>query len=150
MKFCNHCGKLYDGDKCHCRDNLWERKDKDKKPKTDFYQSKSWVSLSKYIRIRDYNMDRLQLYFTKYEAENETEKKLKDFLLDANGEVRKFDGRLQVHHIDELESNWSKRYDIDNLITLNFHTHEYVHQLYFSNEEKVKKLLKKAVKAQLP
>lgn len=150
MRFCNHCGKLlHDDEKCSCRDNSFEKREY-KKPKTNFYQTKGWTSCSRFVRMRDYNMDRLQMYLRKYETANETEKAIKEFLIDATGEARKFDGRILVHHIEELEKAWDKRFDTDNLISLEYHVHEYIHKLYFTKEKEVKELLRKAVRAELP
>ena len=96
-------------------------------------------------------MDRLQLYFQKCKPTNRIERRLYDFLIDVNGVPRQLDGRLMVHHIKELEKSWKERYNIDNLITLEHHTHEYVHQLYENGErEVVQELLQKAVNESLP
>lgn len=147
-RFCNHCGRLYEGERCSCR--------RDKPPKTkskvreNFYESKAWRKMSYNIRIRDFNMDRLQLYFNKYKPENRIEKMLFDYLIDSNGAGRNFTGRIIVHHIKEIESDWQNRLNEDNLISLNFHTHEYIHQLYFDFKEDVQALLFKAVNADLP
>lgn len=35
-----------------------------------------------------------------------------------------------VHHIIPVKDDWSKRYDIDNLIPLSNATHEYIEQTY--------------------
>ena len=145
MKFCNHCGRLYE-DKCSCKRDY----KKEYKGRPDFYDTKGWKTLSRYIRMRDYNLDRLQLYFQKFEPDNDIEKRIKDVIFDTNNMPRKYGSRLVVHHIYELDNNWNKRYEVDNLITLNYYVHEFIHQLYFENKEAVQKLLLKAVRSELP
>lgn len=145
-KFCNHCGRLYT-DKCTC---IKDKVKKEYKTRENFYDRKEWRKLSLNVRIRDFNIDRLQLYFCKFKPEGNIEKQLYDFLMDTNNQPRSFDGRIVVHHIEPLEDDWKKRLQGDNLISLNYHTHEYVHQLYFNHKEAVQALLKKAVQAELP
>lgn len=50
----------------------------------------------------------------------------------------------EVHHIEELEDAWSKRFDDDNLIPLHHNTHTYITRLYMSNKA-VKKQVQKAL-----
>lgn len=149
MKFCNHCHKLYSGSKCSCRrDNQRERS---KKYHDSFYDSPAWRALSRYIRVRDYNMDRLALFCLKYSPKTFIGIKLCDYVLEAStGQIRTFSGMLVVHHIVPREDDKSLQYDSDNLITLNTHVHEYIHQLYATNKEEVQNLLREAVKADLP
>lgn len=145
MKFCNHCGRLYE-DKCICRKNI-----KREYVHNNFYDSNGWKSCSRFVRVRDFNLDRLQMYFTKYKPENKTEQNIYNFVMDVNGNPRQFSKRLIVHHVKELESNFSERFNVDNLITLDNTVHEYIHKLYCSDEEDtVKALLFKAIKAELP
>lgn len=147
MKFCNHCGRLYedrDGGKCRCR------REKREYRHAKFYDTPGWRALSRFVKTRDYLSDRLAMYFMKYEPANDVEKKLRDYLIDAQGQARKLDGVLIVHHILEREKEPGRAYDQENLITLNYHTHEFVHQLYNTNKSAVQDLLFKAVKAELP
>lgn len=140
-RFCNHCGQLYEGDRCSCRKNV-----KREYRHSDFYNTEAWAACSRFVRTRDYNKDRLQLYFINHVPDGKIEKQLYDFVMDADGMPRRFDGRNIVHHIQEVEMKWADRYKIDNLITLNYHTHEFVHQLYANgNREAVQALLTKAV-----
>ena len=106
--------------------------------------------MSRFIRARDFNMDRLQLYFTKNKPENSVEKSLYDFCIDAYGNGREFDGYLLVHHVKEVDESWKDRLNERNLISLNHHIHEYIHLLYLHHKEEVQQLLFKAIKADLP
>lgn len=163
MRYCNHCHKLYDErtGKCPCRKTV-----RSPYRHSDFYDGKHWRALSNYIRIRDYDMDRLALYFfrnnffnigefrteTPVDAFNRSGvyKLLYDYLIDATGQMRALGGGLVVHHITPRKENYSLQYDPDNLITLNTHTHEYIHQLYdHGKQEEVERLLREAVKANL-
>lgn len=40
----------------------------------------------------------------------------------------------EVHHIEELEEAWAKRFDDDNLIPLNHDTHTFITRLYMHSE----------------
>lgn len=147
MKFCNHCGRLYDdrdGGKCSCR------REKREYRHIKFYDTPGWRALSRFIKTRDYLHDRLAMYFMKYEPANDVEKKLRDYLINAQGQARQMGGVLIVHHIIEREKEPGRAYDQENLITLEYHTHEYVHQLYNTNKTTVQDLLFKAVRAELP
>lgn len=145
-RICNHCGRLY-VDKCICR------QEKRKYNRTSFYDTQAWRSLSKFIRIRDYNQDRLMLYFKKIGRPKESgiAQRLYDFVIDANG-VERFTGSLLVHHIVPREDDYALQYETTNLITLNNNVHEYVHQLYTnsSNKAVVQDILHSAVEASLP
>lgn len=147
MKFCNHCGRLYDGTRCSCR-----RDNTKKLYHKSFYDSPAWRKLANYIRVRDYNMDRLSLFLSKKGLKEEgVYKLLHDYLIDAYGEIRRHSGAIVVHHIVPREENYSMQYDVDNLISLNTHVHEYVHQLYGTkHKEEVQNILREAVHETLP
>ena len=51
----------------------------------------------------------------------------------------------EVHHIEELEEAWEKRFDDENLIPLNHATHTLITRLYM-NSEAEKKQIQKALK----
>lgn len=51
----------------------------------------------------------------------------------------------EVHHIEELEEAWAKRFDKDNLIPLNHDTHTIITRLYMHSEAE-KKQVQKALK----
>ena len=115
--------------------------------------------LSKMIRVRDYCSDRLSMYLFRSEMPQDvsedavTYKLLHDFLIDVTGNERRFSdrflsNRLICHHIVPRQDDYSLQYDADNLITLSFHTHEYVHQLYaHGRKDKVQTILRNAVRA---
>lgn len=154
MRFCNHCGRLYDENlgRCSCR-----TKEKRKYKHESFYDSLRWKRLSKMIKVRDFCTDRLALYLSRSETPQESDedakvyKLLHDYLIDAYGEIRYITGHLICHHIVEREENYSLQYESNNLITLEFHTHEYVHQLYsLGKQTQVQCILRHAVQAVLP
>lgn len=147
MRYCNHCHKLYDErkGKCPCR------KTEKRVYKTDsFYTGKAWRALSNYIRMRDYNMDRLALYLFRSGTPADglsVYKLLYDYLIDVTGNIRTLGGSLVVHHIVPRNENYTLQYDVDNLITLNSHAHEFIHQLYSTGkQEEVMAILREAVK----
>ena len=150
-KICNYCGKVYI-DKCPCR----KHKEKRKYSHDNFYDTKAWRRVADTVRERDYYMDRLALYFLKKKPTDATEdtgtyKTLHTFLIDAYGNVRRHGGALLVHHIIPREEQPEKQYDINNLISLNFHTHEFIHQLYNTcRRDEVIAILQAAVEATLP
>ena len=148
LKFCNHCHRLYDSEKgCSCK------KEKREYQHDNFYDTPAWRTLSRYIRTRDFNLDRLQLYFMRKgkQEQNKAYMSLYNFCIDANNQPRKFTGSLLVHHIVPREEEPKLAYKENNLITLNTHTHEYVHQLYTTeNKQDVQTILKSAVRCILP
>lgn len=154
MRFCNHCGKLYNEHLggCSCR-----TKEKRKYKHESFYSSVRWKSLSKAIKVRDFCTDRLALYLSRSESPQDssedvrTYKLLRDYLIDVYGNDRRLSERLICHHIIPREDDYSRQYDWDNLITVSFDTHEYIHQLYATGkQEQVQCILRHAVQAVLP
>lgn len=149
-RFCNHCGRLYEGKRCSCRRD--SNNERSRKYHDSFYNSPAWVSLSRFIRIRDFNTDRLALYFRRVgRPTHGIGINIYDFVVDATtGEIRRFPGVLVVHHIVPREDDKNLQYTENNLITLNTHVHEYIHQLYGTNKEEVQNILREAVKTELP
>ena len=148
LKFCNHCHRLYDASKgCSCKREKREYKH------NNFYDTPAWRSLSRYIRVRDFNLDRLQLYFMKIgkQEQNKVYMSLYDFCISADNQPRQLAGALLVHHIVPREENYKLQYNQDNLITVNTHTHEFIHQLYANGKKKeVQEILTDAVHTVLP
>lgn len=153
MRFCSHCGRLYDENigKCSCRKN-----DKPKYKKEGFYESVRWKKLAKFIKVRDLCLDRLALYLLRSDTvqnENENEsvyKMLHDYLIDVDGRIR-YEGKLICHHIVPREDDYNKQWQADNLITVNFFAHEFIHLLYLRGKKKeVQQILVNAVQATLP
>lgn len=152
-RFCVRCGKIIYGDKCNCKKDfeLLPKPKRDNKYHDSFYDSTYWKKLRDSIKKRDYNMDRLQLYFAKTgRPDGGILQTLYDYCIDAYGNPRRFDGRLLVHHIIPRDDNTDLQYEKDNLITLNYHIHEFLHQLYITNKEEIQDTLIKAVQAVLP
>lgn len=151
-KICNRCGRLYENI-CPCR------KDTKREYMHDtFYDTGHWKAISRTVKQRDFYSDRLALYLIRSDMpqnanENEyTYKLLHGYLIDATGEERHMNkGRLLVHHIVSKEEDSSLQYVLDNMITLNFYAHEFIHQLYKTpNKEDVQTILRNAVAATLP
>lgn len=144
-KICNRCGKFYT-DVCPCKKRTYA-------PTNEFYTTKSWRSLSKFVRQRDMNTDRLSLYlaslykkFGRDGLEGIT-RSLADYLLTPSGLPKNCHDVLVVHHIVPRDEDEKLLLSADNLITLWHSTHEYVHQLYKGgNKSAVQKILWDALK----
>ena len=151
-RFCIRCGRLIYGDSCTCKKDFQLLPKKYNNSYHDsFYDSGYWKKIRDSIKKRDFNMDRLQLYFAKTGRPDAGPlQTLYDFCIDAYGNPRRFAGRLLVHHIVPRDDDVSLQYELSNLITLNYHVHEFVHQLYISNKKEIQDALSKAVQATLP
>ena len=140
-KICNHCGRLYT-DRCDCSGARQARRTSTKqydKKRTDFYSTPSWRAISRTVRVRDYNQDRLKLYLMYHPLESVSDT-LRDIVNTADGH------RLVVHHIEPREENRDRQYDMDNLITLDTNVHDYVHEEYCTDRrDAMRALLRKAV-----
>ena len=103
LKTCKYCGRVVDEDhKCSLKP---ERKKEDTKLRM-FRNSKGWVSKSIEIRERDKYLCQVCL-MDKY-----------DSIMTFNFK------KLEVHHIIPLATDFDKRLDNDNLITLcSYHHH---------------------------
>lgn len=142
-KICNHCGRIYT-DRCNCR------KEKRTYNRDSFYDSPAWRSLSRFIRMRDYEQDRLCLYLMKTgRPDGGIAQRLYDYCIDTAGTPRYRD-RLLVHHIVPREDDRTLEYSVDNLITVGNTVHEYIHQLYAQHGQEVQDILRQAVGASLP
>ena len=141
-KICNHCGKIYVGKECECR-----KKNKKYTNTKNYYNTPRWKRLSKFIRERDYNQDRLAMYLSAVNVDDNEIKKLKEFLVLPGNIPRMFDGLIIVHHIIPVDEDESLMYEPSNLISLKKDTHEYIHKLYKTkNKKKIQELLRNAVK----
>lgn len=147
QKICNHCGRLYT-DVCPCKA---ARRRKYEYKSDDFYNSKAWRSLSRYIRQRDLNSDRLAMYLSLSGAYRQVNipghiKTLVDYLILPGGAIRRLSGLIVVHHIIPREDDRSLWYVVDNLISLRHDVHEYIHQLYKTEAKcDIQELLREAV-----
>lgn len=156
-RICNHCGKIYTAerptDKCPCQK---QRRTTYTQHHKEFYDSIHWKALAKEIKARDLYTDRLALYI------NSQNSPVFDFYLTGGinilinylktptGKYEANKGILIVHHIQPINEEPELRYKKENLITLNKHTHEWVHQIYKTKEkEALQKLLQNAVDATL-
>ena len=130
LRICNHCGRRYDSElgSCPCRKRKYINK------LDNWYNSKAWQATSRFVRMRDNNLDRLQERLScLYKAGKLSGigKILGDLLLTATGEIRRFSSAVMVvHHIVPREDDAGRWYDLDNLITLNSETHAIVHYYY--------------------
>ena len=84
-----------------------------------FYVSKDWIFTRYTVKKRDHGLCKL------------CESKNKISYVD------------NVHHIEELKENWSKRTSLDNLICLCNRCHYYVHKKYKTNEAAKKEMQEK-------
>lgn len=131
LKLCR-CGKLIEQSERMCKEceekykaqrKEYEEKHKDRhikynrekrnKKHARFYNSNDWLRLRSQILQRFNYIDVYQLY--------------------ANN---KFVNADMVHHIIEIEEDWSKRFDIDNLIPLSSSTHNTISALYRRSQKK--------------
>lgn len=106
-KRCSYCGKrIRTGTVCECVKRRYKEYDqsRDKKLKA-FYSSSAWQSIRKQV-IEHYNQLDIISYFE--------EKQI------VYGET--------VHHIIPVKEDWSRRYDVDNLIYLTEQHHQQVHE----------------------
>lgn len=143
-KICNHCGRIYSGE-CECR-----KKNKKYTNTKSYYNNPRWKTLSKSIRERDYNQDRLAMYLSAVDIDDNEIKKLKEFLVLPGNVPRMFDGLIIVHHIIPADEDESLMYEPSNLISLKKDTHEYIHKLYKTkNKKQIQELLRNAVKFRL-
>lgn len=149
MRVCNHCGRLYDElvGGCPCRNSVKRVYARD-----SFYDRPAWRALSRYVRARDYEQDRLCMYLIKVGRPDSlcVLQRLYDYCIDVTGIARFRNDRLIVHHIVPREDNYSLQYEVDNLITVGNSVHEYIHQLYAHEKENVQDILRSAVRATLP
>lgn len=117
MKYCNRCGcnHIVPQGVMYCkvhtetqaeRHKEYDQVRRNKKAKT-FYNSPGWRTVRQIALIRDNYID-VYLYVT--------------------------EGRVvpaqHVHHITELEENYSKRLDLDNLISLSAGSHSKISKMY--------------------
>ena len=120
-KMCSRCGKrIPEGQTCPCQkirkaqsDKHYDKYQRDKKS-TDFYRSPIWQLTRQRVLSMDQNIDVYQYMTT---------------------------GRIMiadtVHHIVPLKSDWNRRLDTRNLISLHHDTHSAIEREYDRVGEKV-------------
>ncbi len=108
-RFCERHRKLFERDeKVRYKEYKKRRlKDKEKKKQQEFYISKGWQRTRSGVISSCYSIDIYQYYTT--------------------GDV--VEGQA-VHHIVELDDDWSRRQDILNLIYLTEQNHRQIHSEY--------------------
>lgn len=147
-KICNHCGRVYT-DVCTCATATRKREERRKlyrKHHADnWYNNPHWKACSRAVRVRDLNLDKLKLYVDYNLPYKWNEPAWLTALRDLLGTVKQ--ARLTVHHIEPRDENKSRWYDMENLISLDTVTHDYIHELYFTPAKReVQALLFEAVK----
>lgn len=151
-RICNRCGRLYNAEEgCNCnatkRAIAERRKLYDKTKRDSWYNSKGWRALSRMVRARDYNTDRLSLFFihsrlVEYElAVNPFKDKgwykvLADHFTAESCGIKRAGELIVVHHIIPREDDKNRWYDTDNLISIYSSTHELIHSLYNTKDKK--------------
>lgn len=105
IKMCDEC--VQKNSSRHMEYNMTRRT----KQSTDFYKSTAWKRTRTAVLTEFDSIDIFALYIN-----NE--------LLEAQ----------EVHHIEELKDNWTRRFDISNLIPLNHNTHTLITRLYKQSE----------------
>lgn len=120
-KRCTRCGvRSPSGSKCACLKKRHKEYDKYSRDKQSdmFYHSKEWELTRQRVLTLDKGVD-VYLYMT-------------------TGEVVFADA---VHHIEPLKDNWSRRCDLDNLISLSNETHSMIENLYKNDKQGMMKVL---------
>lgn len=103
------------------RKKYWQ--DRDKRIRQDrglykykqFYKSNEWIRVRELVIVKCMCIDVLEYYRTGRVVEGQT-----------------------VHHIVEIDEDWSKRLDIDNLVYLTESNHRHIHTLY-NKDDKTKR-----------
>lgn len=120
-KMCSRCGKrIPEGQMCPCQkirkvqsDKHYDKYQRDKKS-TDFYRSPIWQLTRQRVLSMDQNIDVYQYMTT---------------------------GRIMiadtVHHIVPLKSDWNRRLDVSNLMSLHHDTHSAIEREYDRVGEKI-------------
>lgn len=120
-KRCSRCNKrLLSGTKCDClkeRHREYDKLYRDKKSDA-FYHSDEW----KLTRIKVLDLD----------------KAIDVYIYMKSGDVVLADA---VHHIDPLKDNWSRRCDVENLISLSTETHSMIEKMYENDKDSTMKML---------
>lgn len=120
-KMCSRCGRrIPEGKTCPCQtirkaesDKHYDRFQRDQKS-TDFYKSGIWLATRQRVLTLDNMMDVYQYVI--------------------NGRVVPAD---TVHHIVPLKSDWNRRIDISNLMSLHHDTHSMIEREYEKHGEKI-------------
>ena len=123
LKSCTYCGRIHDRSFIcpQKKQALAKRQAKKKDTASDiFHSSYKWTKMSKHIRERDHYLCQACLHG-----------------LDGEGK-RYTTAALEVHHIVSLNTDYDKRLDEDNLITLCHECHEKAEQGIVKAKELIK------------
>ncbi len=130
-KRCSRCGKrIPEGQQCSCikavnklRHKEYDKYSRDQKSKA-FYQSKEWIDARARAIELDDGID-VYAYMT-------------------SGQIMAAD---TVHHIIPLKDDWSKRVDINNLMSLSHSSHSTIERLYKQNKQETQESLQRLLEA---
>lgn len=114
VKYCiKHQQKFEQDEKERYKEYSYRRRqDEEQKKYQDFYSSKVWLR-SRDVAISEcFGIDIIEFYRTGKIVQGQT-----------------------VHHIVELDEDWNRRLDIENLIYLNESNHQHIHGLYKKNSK---------------
>jgi len=127
-KICNHmgCHTLINYSEIYCEDHKTESAQRHKtydlfrrnKKSADFYHSDEWIKTREVVLNKFSHID-IYAYYAEHK------------IIAAN----------IVHHIDELNDDWSKRLNIENMIPVSDGSHNKIHAAYKSNKAETQKLL---------
>lgn len=120
-KICSRCGRrVPEGTTCECQlrrraesNKHYDRYQRDRKS-TDFYRSPEWQLTRQRVLRLDHNLDVYQYV--------------------VNGRVMVAD---TVHHIVPLKSDWNRRLDVNNLMSLHHDTHSMIEREYITQGERI-------------
>lgn len=135
-KICPRCRRqIIDASETYCdwckerdveRHKEYDRFKRDRKASA-FYHSRDWVRLRDHIMMLAGGVDLFELH------ENQR-------LVEAD----------VVHHIIELEEDWSRRLDAGNLIPLSHQSHVRIHKLYKDRKADTQRLLFEIIEGRGP
>lgn len=125
-KRCSRCGKrIQSGSRCPCikqRHREYDKYSRDQKSRL-FYNSKEW-ELGRALAL-------------------DTDGGIDVYRFMTEGIIVAAD---MVHHIVPLRDDWSKRIDIDNMMSLSSDTHSLIEQMYKKNKDEMIKRLQGMLK----
>lgn len=129
LKICPRCHKLIsEGTTCSCyrkakadRDRYYDRYKRDDRSRK-FYQSKAWRE-KRYYTL---SIDGCDVY-----------------IFMTTGRIIPAD---TVHHVIPLRDNWSRRFDLDNLMSLSSSTHSQIESMYDKDKAGMIRKLQKMLK----
>ena len=125
-KRCSRCGKrLPEGTRCSCQKKRHQEYDRYSRDRTSkqYYNSKEW------------ELDRA--------AALEADGGIDVYVFMTTGQIVLAD---TAHHIIPLKDDWSKRNDIENLMSLSHDTHSLIERQYKKDKDRMQNELKEMLK----